>query len=514
MTRVSRLRLLSATAALAILPLGLVQLQAGSASGQAGASAATPAPAPGGGAQPKPADERPNIVLLLADDLDARDLARFPNISRFLMDQGTTFTKFFVSDSWCCPSRATILRSQYVHSHQVLTNIPPHGGFGKFPDDSTIATWLKGAGYQTALMGKYLNRYPEGKPKTYIPPGWDEWQVPLGSGGYRGYDYTLNSNGTLRKYGKEGKDYLGDVLTRKATSFINRTEAPFFLYLAPFVPHLPATTAPRHAHAFADVQAPRTPSFNQANLSAEPRWLRSLPKLGPRQIKKLDDTHRQRLRSMLGVDEMIGTLIEELRVTGKLDNTYFLLSSDNGWHMGQHRLPRGKTTPFEEDIRIPMLVRGPGVAPGARVDALGATVDLAPTFAELAGAATPGFIEGRSLVPFLRGQEPAVWRDSVLVEFFSGRSKNDPQVICDKQTVKISGCPFPPSYATLRTDKYTYVEYVTGERQLYDLDRDPHQMRNIVTTAAPELLRELSVRLERFAECSAQGCRVADSESP
>ncbi|MBX6381877.1 MAG: sulfatase [Microbispora sp.] len=447
------------------------------------------------GPVPAPADHRPNIVLILTDDLDAADLSRFPNIHNLLVRQGTTLSRFFVTNPWCCPSRSSILRSQYMHSHHVWSNRSPTGGFPKFRplEASTLGTWMHDAGYRTALMGKYLNNYPEGAPRTYVPPGWDEWDVPV-TRLYQEYGYKLNENGVVRQYGDAPEDYLEDVLSAKAAAFATSGDAPFFLYLAPVAPHLPAHYAPRHEAAFAGERAPRTASFDQADLSAEPRWLAARKPLSAADIRRIDRVHRDRLRAMLGVDDMVGALVEALRRAGRLDDTYIFFTSDNGFHLGQHRLRPGKTTPFEEDIRVPMVVRGPGVPAGGVIDALASTVDLAPTFAELGGAAVPPTAEGRSLVPLLHGRD-VPWRDAVLAEFYHpSYSPNS-----------------PPSYAMVRTERYAYVEYETGERQLYDLWNDPAELHNIAATADPGLTAALAARLALLRSCSGPVCRVADA---
>lgn len=446
------------------------------------------------GGEPDPSS-RPNIVLIVTDDLDAASLSRFPNIMNSLVRQGTSLSRFFVTNPWCCPSRSSILRSQYMHSHRVESNRPPSGGFQKFRplEASTLGTWMRDAGYRTALMGKYLNQYPKGAPRTYVPPGWDEWDVPV-SRLYQEYGYALNENGTIHRYGDAAGDYLEDVLSAKASAFVAAEAQPFFLYLAPIAPHLPAHYAPRHEAAFAGEQAPRTASFDQADLSAEPAWLRERKPLSAANVRRIDRVHRDRLRAMLGVDDMVGALVAALARAGRLDDTYIFFTSDNGFHLGQHRLRPGKTTPFEEDIRVPMVVRGPGVPAGEVVGALTSTVDLAPTFTELGGAATPPPAEGRSLVPLLHGLDPP-WRDTVLVEFYHpSYSPNS-----------------PPSYAVLRTDRYAYVQYTTGERQLYDLWEDPAELRNLAATAHPGLIASLSARLALLRACTGWTCRLADA---
>ena len=488
--------------------------------------------------------KKPNIVFILTDDLDLSsylDPSRFPKVNSLLVDKGTTFSNFFVTDSLCCPSRSSILRGQYVHQHDVLGNLPPAGGYQKFhangDEKSTVATWLHGAGYRTGLLGKYLNGYPQTVAPTFVPPGWDEWDSPTSGGNpYSEYNYRLNENGRLVRYGSSPDDYLVDVLSRKSSEFIQQqSDKPFFLYVAPYVPHQPATPAPRYADAFPGVQAPRTASFNQADMSAEPQWLQRRPLLDPQQIDAIDQLYRKRLQSMLGVEDLVQNVVDTLQKTGQLDNTYIVLTSDNGFHLGQHRLPPGKQTAFEEDIHVPLIVRGPGVPQGKKVDDPAMNIDFAPTFAELAGAKVPGFVNGRSLVPAMHGKKPDSERKDVLVEHYAegrgrqrsgaaGTAQQDPD---NDTNPPDSGTPSTgpqapavrrgqfralgiPDYAAIRTDRYTYVEYVTGERELYDRRADPDELHNIVSTADPKLVRDLAKQLSALKACKGGGCRAAD----
>ncbi|MCK2212192.1 sulfatase [Actinomadura sp. ATCC 31491] len=446
---------------------------------------------------------RPNVVLIVVDDLEAGTLAYFPNIQRQLVRQGASFDRFFVTNSWCCPSRASILRSQYVHSHGVLTNTAPEGGFDRFHtsglERSTIGTWMQAAGYRTALMGKFLNHYPgRTAGETYVPPGWDEWAVPV-TNLYEEYGYRLNENGGLTEHGWGREDYLSDVLADKSRAFIESSGKPFFLYLAPIAPHNPANAAWRHEEAFPQLSAPRTPSFNQADVSREPLWLRSRLPLSQEQIEAVDRRHRARLRAMLGVDDLVGTVVDALRASGHLDDTYLLFTSDNGFHLGTHRLPQGKTTPFEEAIKVPLVVRGPGVRRGSTITQMAATVDLAPTVAELGGAALPAFAEGRSLVPLLKGARPAAWRHNALIEF------NRPVNRSSARQTPV------PAYQALRTERYTFVRYDTGEKQLYDLQKDPYQLVNLASAADATLMAGLEARLNALVACSGASCRQADA---
>ncbi len=457
-------------------------------------------------AEPTGASRRsPNIVVIMADDLEAGTLAHFPQITRHLVQQGMSFDRFFTADSWCCPSRSSILRSQYVHSHGVWTNTAPEGGFERFNglglERSTIGTWMQDAGYRTAYMGKYLNHYPGPMPETYVPPGWDTWHVPV-RGLYNEYGYRLNSDGRPVEYGWGEHDHLADVLAGKASDFIAADGRPFFLFLAPVAPHLPANPPVRHAEAFTQATAPRPPSFNQEDVSKEPAWLRDRPPLSQSEMDRADQLYRTRLRAMLGVDDLVGSVMDALAKTGRLRDTYVFFTSDNGFHLGTHRLAQGKTTPFEEAIRVPLVVRGPGLPAGASAGELSATVDLAPTIAELGGARVPPFAEGRSMTPLLRGGRPAGWRENVLVEFARPANRR-------------SAAQTPvPGYRAVRTRRHLYVAYETGEEQLYDLRKDPYQLHNLAACANPGLLKDLRARLDAMRSCSGAACRVADTLTP
>jgi len=432
-----------------------------------------------------PAPTPPNIILVLTDDQEVSSLS-------LLQEQGTTFSRFFVSMAACCPSRVSILRGQYAHNHAVLSNVGEQGGFQRFyrlgGEDSTVATWLQEAGYRTAMLGRYLTGYPNPLNPAYVPPGWDEWASLL----YRppsvsSIKYELSENGRIVGYGDD--PYQNDVLTLKATDFVRRSAAdnrPFFAYIAPFVPHRPTIPAPRHAEAFADARAPRPPSFDEADITDKPMGIRSRPRLTDDQIAQIDELYRQRLRTLLAVDEMVASLIDTLRETGTLENTYVIFTSDNGHFLGEHRLPEGKGTPYEEAIRVPFVVRGPGVAAGRVEDRLTLNIDLAPTLAELAGVDVPDFVDGRSLAPLLRGERPNGWRRSFLVE---------------GQDLRFRG---------LRTDDLLYVEYRHGERELYDLRSDPYQLENLAAASDPAVLAKLSAQLASLASCAAATCRAVE----
>lgn len=474
--------------------------------------------------------QRPNIILILTDDLDNRVFNRMPRLQSLLTDQGTTLTNNFVSIALCCPSRAAILRGQYGHNTRMFTNRPPGGGFETFfnqgLEHSTVATWLQQAGYRTVLIGKYMNGYPGAAGDTYVPPGWDEWYSPVG--GMRYFDYRLNENGRIVTYGAAARDYLTDVMSRKANAFVRQAAAgtgtPFFMYIAPYAPHGPATPAPRHEGSFPNANAPRTPSFDEEDMSDKPAWLQSHPPLTARQIDQIDELARKRRQSMLAVEDLLAGLIATLESTGQLSRTYIFFSSDNGFHQGQHRLKSGKNTAFEEDIQVPLVVRGPGVPAGAVRRQLSVNIDLAPTFAELAGAATPDFVDGRSLVSLIGADPPPndSWRQALLLEHgFPDETPASPAAIDEdgEEDADPSAQAEPPRAAPvfqgLRTaSRLTYVEYVTGERELYDLTTDPHQLQNGYNTADPALIARLAAWLNVLRGCAGATCRSGESGPP
>jgi arylsulfatase A-like enzyme len=489
----------------------------------------------------------PNIVVVLTDDLDAAQMVNVPRLTGLLGDQGVSFANYFDTVSLCCPSRTSILRGQYTHNHDITSNQPPTGGFARAHalglESSTIATWLQSAGYHTALLGKYLNGYPDSADRTYIPPGWSEWFSPAAGNPYSEFNYTLNENGTLTRHARAPQDYLVDVLSDRANAVVRRAAgagAPFFLYVAPYAPHQPATPAPRYESAFPGATAPRVPSFNEADVSTKPAWVRARRPLNDRDIAVIDALYRRRQQSMLAVQDLVVSLLDTLQATGQMDNTYLFFTSDNGFHLGQHRLHPGKQTAYEEDVHVPLLVRGPGIPAGRTVDQLTGEVDLAPTWAELAGVSVPDFVDGRSLVPLLRdGPAPAAWRQAFLLEHGNmaaaapgperRRAAEGPPpgaqrieqgadsqagtlepLDVDEEEQQARGLPAIPAFQVIRTGQYTFVEYVTGEHELYDVQADPYELQNLYGRGDAAAQDRLQRWLDALRRCAGAACRSAE----
>lgn len=450
-----------------------------------------------------------NVVMVLADDLDWKLFEQIPRLAA-LKERGMTFTNHTVVDSLCCPSRVTIMRGQYIHNHQVISNIEATGGgwptFQRLnEDEDCLPVWLDDAGVTTALYGKYLNEYPT-RPGgiRYVPPGWDEWAVPISRGdSYSGYSYTLNDNGNLVRYGTKPQDFLNDVLNDKARSFISSTEEPFFLYLSNYTPHKPFATAPRHLGAHAGTVAPRTPAYNSYGVN-EPEWLAEFTKLSKWKLSTLDNVWRKRARSAETVADSVEAVLAELQATGRDKDTLVVLTSDNGYHVGEYRMPKGKRTPYAADTVVPMIAIGPGIPAGVEVSEMTSTIDLAPTFTELLGGNTPDWVDGRSLAPFLAaGQAPENWRNAALSESIGETNKDDPDYL-----------PYiPPPFSALRTERWLYVEYDDGSKALYDRLTDPYELNNIVDSTDPEFVAALSRQLAQLDDCAGPSCKNADAIS-
>ncbi|GIF14153.1 sulfatase [Actinoplanes teichomyceticus] len=463
------------------------------------------------GRLPESARARPNIVFVLADDLSDDLLPYMPNVLALRRD-GTSFANYTVTDSLCCPSRASILTGRYPHNTGIVKNNGSDGGFRLFhsrgQERSTFATDLKAAGYRTAFYGKYMNEYfPRGTfggRRPYVPPGWDDWAA--GGDAYGGFDYELNENGTVRRYGSRPQDYLTDVLSGKAQDFITASAAagkPFLVEVSTYTPHLPYTPAPRDAQSFAGLTAPRSSAYDAVPVDAPP-WLAGHPPLPAWLHRHIDDSFRKRVQSVQAIDLMVGRLRETLARVGAARDTLVIFSSDNGYHMGEHRLNPGKMTAYESDIRVPLIVAGPGVRAGAVVDAPVENIDLRPTFADLAGLRASAVVDGRSVEPLLGGVVPAGWRTAALIEHSDPATDPlDPDYNRDSENV-------PPSYDALRTPAFTYVEYVDGSREYYDHRSDPDQMLNLAPGLDPERRTELHEALHALNTCTgAASCHAA-----
>jgi arylsulfatase A-like enzyme len=503
-------------AAVAGVLVGLITTSGGKSGAGAGSPAHPSAIAPSGGgsatrgaggsgAAGQPADlqagpRHPNIVFILTDDL-SMDLLRYMPQVQALQRDGMTFNNYFVSDSLCCPSRSSIFTGEFPHDSGVFTNAGPLGGLRAFyshgDENLTFNLALHNLGYRTAMMGKYINGYLEHRSPiagTAVPPGWSEWDVA--GWGYREFNYKLNIDGTVHRFGDTPRDYLTDVIARRGVRFIDRSAAagkPFFLELATFAPHTPYVPAPRDANRFPGLMAPQPPNFDVLPTDP-PSWLAGHPPLTLHQIDRINRVFRRRVQDVQAVDDMIGRVRTELQQDGLANDTYVVFSSDNGLHTGEYRLTPGKLTAFDTDIHVPLVVTGPGVPVDTSSDAMTENVDLAATFAQMGGT-TLSTGDGRSLLPLVRGGLPDDWRNAILVEHHGPKpDRDDP----DEQG-RASGNP--PSYEAIRTARFLYVEYRDGQREFYDLQNDPYELDNLATSLSPVQLDTLHADLTQFQDC-------------
>lgn len=431
---------------------------------------------------------RPNIILILTDDARYDDLGRMPNLRKDVTDHGVDFVNGFVTNPLCAPSRATILTGRYSHSTGVYWNGPPHGGYDTFirhdDEQSTIATWLQGAGYRTALVGKFLNGYKQ-QFSSDIPPGWSEWDAftpVLGSvdkGGY--FNYYMTVNGKQVFYGDQPQDYSTTVWSNYAIRFIRTTPSsqPLFLYLALRAPHVPVTPAPRYAHACQGLAPLRPPSYNEADVSDKPRYIQRLPLMDAQLRAAVDLNHLDHCRTLLSVDDEIGRIVDTLKQTGRLQDTLLMFASDNGFEEGEHRWPAKKVAPYEEDLHVPIIVRYDALTqsrPSVNKDMV-LNLDFAQTFAAAAGVKAPG-AQGTSFLPLLRGASPP-WRHQFLIEHWSPKGVGY----------------YVPPYCGLQNGRYVFVQYGTHERELYDLDQDPYELQNQASNPADRaIVRRMRAR--------------------
>jgi arylsulfatase A-like enzyme len=405
---------------------------------------------------------KPNVIVVLTDDQRWDTLKYMPTVRKQLVDKGVTFSNSFVVDPLCCPSRASILTGDYSHTTGVWRNGAPDGGFRSFRDRNTLATRLDAAGYRTALIGKYLNNYDDSTAfQWYVPPGWDKWFAFWGEKGYFGYE--VDDNGLIEDYGWDPADYSTDVLANEAFRFIQDSgKKPFFLYFAPKAPHVTngqeslfrADPAPRDENAFRGFEPFMPPSVNERDVGDKPRYIRSLPQVS---LNALAELRRTQLASLLDVDRAVGGMLALLRKEGKLKNTIIVFTSDNGYSWGEHRRLT-KLVPYEESIRVPLVIRYDRVIERARSDPRFAlNIDLAPTIVDAAGLSPHGF-EGRSLVPFLAGRSSPGRRSFLIEQGARGEV---------------------PPYCGFRSRRWKYVQYATGEEEVYHLSRDPYELTNL-----------------------------------
>ena len=491
---------------------------------------------------------RTNVVMIMTDDMRDDDLRFMPWTRRLIGGKGVRFTNSFSPYPLCCPARASVLTGRYAHNHLVLDVERPYG-FPSFDDHSTIATWLHDAGYATAYIGKYLNgygRWPEpgatsGTSLHYVPPGWSDWRAsfdqgfapdsPYAGDTYDFFDTTLSANG--KGFTPYQGQYQTRVYGRLSEQIIEEraaAERPFFLYVSYAAPHhgwpvepddpapvlrddgtwstFVTTARPDDVKGtFDDVvkQAPGA-SWRDPHFGGKPAYLKK-PPLNDAERAALLEVTRQRAEALSVVDVQVRRTIRALKRTGELDNTLVLFTSDNGYFLGEQRVREGKIWPHEPSLRVPLLMRGPGIPAGQHRSDPFTSIDFAPTIASAAGVLPGSQVDGVSLLGVARHGDEG-WRRGVLTE----TGPQHPEMV---RLTDWSGLPSTdpdnrdPRFAIgVRTSRYLYVDLASGAHELYDLRRDPREYRNLARDPAyDDVEAVLDHVLQQLRDCQGEQCR-------
>jgi arylsulfatase A-like enzyme len=502
--------------------------------------------------------KQPNVLVIMTDDMAADDLEFMPNVRKLLAKKGTTFENAITNFSLCCPARATFLTGQLAHNHGVVGNFWPYGWYGMEDRRNTLPAWLDDEGYDTAMVGKWLNGYGARDGHGEIPAGFDIWRGLLDVSAYDYHNYVMNKDGKLvtwgdpefaaklvemghiqtvpnpdgfpgvvaernRIFGPGPYDYYGaenpeeyspDVtgkMTDKLLRKQGKSKNPFFVWWSPAAPHRedvatgllgrqgPDPRPPaRYADDVAGLQLPTPPNFNEADLSDKPSALtNAAPPLSEAQIASLADDYQGRAGSLMATDDHVGDMVDTLEKTGQLKDTVIMFLSDNGWQQGQHRITGDKFLPYEDSIRIPLIIRGPGIPKGQRIETQVSNADLAPTLADLTGAEADRKMDGISLVKGMANPKKLPER---------ALSIEAPEPLFADPNFPVNRWDRP--YLGVRTDRYTYVAWEeTGEEELYDRQADPYQLTNVASDPAfAQVKADLAAKSAQLQTCKGKSC--------
>jgi N-acetylglucosamine-6-sulfatase len=501
-----------------------------------------------------------------------------PNTLDLIAKRGMTFNRYYVSYPLCCPSRVSLLTGRYAHNTGVKGNVQPNGGYFGFSFRAAyshnLATWLQGAGYRTIHIGKFLNGYGD-EPYdngTTVPPGWSAWHTVLNADTHHYfYGYTLNNNGQLSEpYGDSGswetreygeRDPFGcpfepiertclyetDIFNWMAREEMLATppEQPLYLQLDYTAPHgdfrHPAgpEPAPRHYNWFNGEPLPhdRSEGLDEGNVTDKPRFIRDAEHLTPSDKHVYRIYYDKQLESLRSIDDGVKEVVDTLGQLHRLRNTYILFTSDNGFFFGEHRLIGGKFLSYEPATHLPFLIRGPGIEQGSSTGELAANVDIAPTILDLAGVEADKSLDGRSMVPFLRDPELRS-RRPILFESFvqtsdveangaisttgegdggrpGGNGSTDGRARSSSATAHASLLAPPLNYEGIRLGPYKYIAWPDGEKELYNINKDPNELNNIVKVPNFYPIRNfLHRQLRRFENCVGRECREVTPPLP
>ncbi|KAF5700677.1 arylsulfatase [Fusarium mundagurra] len=481
-----------------------------------------------------------NIVFILTDDQDAvlDSVSYMPKLKEYIIDKGTSFVNHFTTTAICCPSRVALWTGKQPHNTNVTDVNPPYGGFPKFVsqglNENYLPVWLKEAGYNTYYTGKLFNAHTINNYNSPYPAGWTGTNFLLDPGTYDYLNpiYQHNQEPPVQHKGVHTSDLISKYAHELLKEAID-SENPFFVAIAPVAPHsnvnlrrqpghpsAPLMTIPipleRHSHLFEGVKVPRTENFNPDSPSGV-SWIHKLDQLNDSSVSYLDDFYRARLQALQGVDEIVEQVTKQLEDAGILDETYIIYSSDNGYHLGQHRLPPGKECGFDEDIRVPLFIRGPGVSSGSVEDAVTTHIDLAPTILRLAGADLRHDFDGTP-IPVLPTQEYKR-HEHVAVEYWGGAIAEGEiggfdgkgQIFAHNNTYK--------GVRIVHEDYSLYYSaWCNNEHELYDLKTDPGQLNNLfphddanasaalLGTTTGQVLNRLDALMLVLKSCKGNAC--------
>lgn len=446
----------------------------------------------------------PNVIVIMTDDMRLDDLQYMPHTLRLLADEGVTFRQTLSTYPLCCPARAEFLTGQYPHNNGVQGNAWPRGGYYKLDNTNTLPVWLHEGGYETALLGKYLNQYGEADPYER-PPGWDYWMGSL-TGIYAYHHLTANENGQVVAYPRVYQTNLLDSRSLDLVDAYADSDRPFFLWANYVAPHnqcvAPEVTEetrrncwgpPPAAHGdegtFAELPVHDPPSINEADMSDKGELMRARPLISSQRLQGLHRLRIKRIESLQSVDRAVEHLVASLRATGQYDNTYVIFTSDNGIQLGEHRW-QSKIVGYEESVRVPLVMTGPGLPHGVVRNQAVTLPDLAATIADLADVTPARVLDGQSLMPLARGDVPDE-RDRVVPLEAGPRDNVSPGWL----------------YRGVRTDQYTLIVWRNGDTELYDRRADPFQMDSVAGEREyAEVQRDLTQRLQRLQNCEGTGC--------
>jgi arylsulfatase A-like enzyme len=475
--------------------------------------------------------EKPNVLMVMTDDMRYDELRYLPHVQAFLQDRGTDFTNSFAPTPLCCPNRASFLTGEFPHNHGVWWHEDPWG-YGSFDDSHTLAGALQHAGYATGYVGKYLNKYgiaapkaaPGAAPATYVPAGWDDWRAtpdavpvpvsdPLYGSTYDYFDTTVNNNGTLEPHQGE---YNSAVLVNEGIKVLDKFTAgakPWFLQVNSLAPHhgdpvepddpfLPTPARPDWVKGHFNAEIPRGRGIPANGVSPEKdvsdkaaiTSMRRDPGHGARRAVR--ETARQRAEALFALDRNLARLFDDLKASGDLDNTVVVFTSDNGYMLGEHRWLSGKVIGFEPSYRVPLLIAGPGVPTGERVDPV-TTVDLTSSILDWAGAHLPK-ADGVSFVDDLN--RSSGWTRAIGYESYLPQIAN---------LHNVPGFEGPQTAIGIRTAQYFYVKYASGEVELFDLAKDALEMNSVAHDPAyAGVRRGLNAAWWKFHDCVGAACDI------